>query len=86
VKRIVVYHRGFGCESGCCGHSIAFAPDDWPEPGDDWPHFDLDEEKFTFDHPYSEDHLEFAKRVISEELGAEHVADLDWNNCAISED
>lgn len=73
MGRIVVYHSTYGCATGCCGHTI-----DYP-----------DGEAFTFDHPGDMDAppgekpLEFARRVITAELGAEHVADLDWSGCLL---
>lgn len=84
--RIVVFHTGYGCETGCCGHAIAFVPDDWPEDGDRHPHFMLDQEQFFFRHPYGEDPLAFARKLVAEECGPEHVADLDWAHCLILED
>lgn len=68
--KVIVYHDYFGCDTGCCGHTVEMG----------------DQSKFDFCHPYSEDHLEFAKRLVEDTFGAEHVADLDWENCIISED
>lgn len=70
-KRVVVYHAGYGCDTGCCGHVV-----------------EVDGvEEFSFSHPYGgADHLEFAKRLVREEFGEEHVADLDWSQCTVSED
>lgn len=68
--RIVVLHRGYGCESGCCGHSIEI---------------DGREELFDFCHPgSSESSIEFAKDFIASELGHEHVKDLDCGNSYVT--
>jgi hypothetical protein len=57
---------------GCCGHVV--------EGGDE------KQSRFSFVHPYGEDHREFARGLLREQFGEEHVADLDWDNCIISED
>jgi hypothetical protein len=67
MMRVVVTHRGYGCDTGCCGHAV--------EMGDN--------EEFVFDHPDSNsdvDKIAFAQRAVIEAYGAEHVADLDWMN------
>lgn len=73
MPKVVVYHRGHGCDTGCCGHAIKV---------------DGKEQGFHFAHPetYEEDERTFAKRLVTEELGPEHVADLDWENCLILDD
>lgn len=71
MAKIIVYHRGYGCETGCCGHAVAI---------------DDQEKSFEFTHPYDEDPRAFAERLVTEELGAEHVADLDWENSFIHDD
>jgi len=39
-----------------------------------------------FDHPDgNESFKDFAKRLVTEEFGEEHVADLDWENCEITD-
>lgn len=77
--RIVVYHSGYGCETGCCGHAILLNPED--------PIWMADRETFSFDHPgYGEDPRAFAERLITTEMGAEHVADLDWGHCVVTDD
>mgnify|MGYP001574393219 CR=1 FL=1 len=69
--KVRVYHSPYGCDSGCCGHVVEL------ENG---------KEQFEFDHPYREDPLTFAKRLVTEAFGAEHVKDLDWENCTIVDD
>lgn len=73
--KITVLHAYYGCDTGCCGHVI-----------------DTDGEFrdiFSFHHPYSNDLVEIRKWAedwIREELGEEHVKDLDWENCHIVND
>lgn len=69
--KITVCHSYYGCETGCCGHVIE---------SDEGVH------TFDFDHPWGEDHLNWAKNWVREKFGEEHVADLDWENCQISTD
>ena len=69
--KVIVYHDLYGCDTGCCGHTVKL------EDG---------REKFDFSHPYRDDPREFAERLVREMFGAEHVADLDWDNCVISDD
>lgn len=68
--KITVMHSFYGCDSGCCGHVIYI--DDKVQDG-----------TFEFSHPYDKNHLDWAKKFISDKLGPEHVQDLDWENCAI---
>lgn len=85
MARIVVYHRGFGCETGCCGHVIATVPDD-AVIEDRWDLDDYDGE-FTFSHPYRDENLkQWARNLIRDELGEEHVKDLDWENSWVIDD
>lgn len=89
-KRIVVYHGGYGCETGCCGHWAAFVDAD-TEFSYGFPD-SVTEEKFTFDHPWitshvgGDDPLEWAKNLIREQWGDEHVVDLDWEHSVLSDD
>lgn len=76
--RVIVYHSYYGCETGCCGHTVEL---------------DNGEEKFEFDHPVgawkdklAETPREFAERLVRETFGEEHVKDLDWDNCVIIDD
>lgn len=70
--KIVVYHAYYGCDTGCCGHTIEV--EEAPHP------------RFRFTHPYGGDHRAFAEDLIREEMGDEHVADLDWDNSYICDD
>ena len=70
-QRVVVYHGGFGCGTGCCGH--------WVSCGKS--------EKFDFTHQeYRETREEFVERLVTEMWGAEHVADIDWSKCVVVDD
>lgn len=82
MAAVVVYHAGYGCDTGCCGHRIEMG----------------DKAEFTFHHldgpPYSifvgaeltDDAREFVRDIVTKAFGAEHVADIDWDNCLVSTD
>jgi hypothetical protein len=74
-RRVVVYHREYGCDTGCCGHVIEI---DDEEAGWAFDHPDLDDE--------DEARLDWAKELVRDELGEDHVADLDWENCDLVSD
>lgn len=68
--KVVVYHEGYGCETGCCGHVVKL------EDG---------RNEFCFDHGKDgEEPIALAKRLVAETFGEEHCKDLDWGNCRIS--
>lgn len=75
--KIIVYHGGYGCDTGCCGHYVEVKTDG--KSGSSG---------FVFDHPDMEveSKRQFAERVISDQLGAEHIKDLDWDNCTVVDD
>lgn len=70
-RRVVVLHQYYDCNTGCCGHIIEVNG----EAGE-----------FTFSHPYGEDFREWAEDLVREEYGEDHVKDLDWENCILSQD
>lgn len=76
--KVLVYHASYGCDTGCCGHIVQVGGEVYDGNGGS--------EGFRFDHPHGGDPLEFAKRLVREVLGPEHVADLDWENCVIADD
>jgi hypothetical protein len=88
--RIIVYHRSYGCDTGCCGHVIAMADDaefdDDYDPLWDGRSLTTSREGFSFAHPIREDLRMFAEGLVREEFGDEHVADLDWDKCYVSDD
>lgn len=73
--KIVVLHGSYGCDTGCCGH--------WVE---------VDGERvgvFEFSHPDSDapEHVkDYVRWIVTEECGAEHVADIDWDHCMVVDD
>jgi hypothetical protein len=71
VSKVIVYHGSYGCETGCCGHWVQLAENDG---------------RFQFEHPWGRDPLEFARELVAQEYGADHVADLDWEHCVITDD
>lgn len=83
MARIVIYHSYYGCDTGCCGHTVELTEDDGTE-----------KEEFTFSHPpyvpNKEDPLDvikaWARTLIEETFGKEHVEDLDWDNCVLVDD
>ena len=77
--RVIVYHGTYGCDTGCCGH--------WVEMGD--------KSQFEFSHPWSDDWKSgptpeeiktFVIDMVTESFGAEHVADIDWDECLVIDD
>ena len=72
--KLIVYHSNYGCATGCCGHTVEDT-----ETG---------EKDFQFDHPYpaktEEEFKIFAEDLIRNLYGEEHVSDLDWENCIVS--
>ena len=79
TMKIIVYHADFGCDTGCCGHAIDVSKEDVIS-GED-----VISEFWTFGHPARQESLEdFARRVVTEKCGAEHVKDIDFANCTIS--
>lgn len=86
MARVVVYHGYYGCDTGCCGHTLE-VDDPELQRKIGW--------GFNFFHPryYGDDPVEmekaakkFAEDFIREELGEEHVADLDWENSVVIRD
>lgn len=84
--KILVYHRSYGCETGCCGHAVAWFPDDFV-PKDDYDYFPEKGDKFDFSHPYGDTDyeavFEYAKDLVAQEFGEEHIKDLDMENSFI---
>jgi hypothetical protein len=71
TRRITVVHAGYGCDSGCCGHVLVI---------------DGIEDRFQFLHPYGEDPRAWAEAFLRDQLGDEHVSDLDWAHCDVRDD
>lgn len=70
MKRIVVYHTLYGCESGCCGHTVEIEGTS----------------QFEFSHPNGQHPIKFAKDLVRKIFGEDHVKDLDWENCVVIDD
>jgi len=68
--RATVYHRSYGCDTGCCGHVVEFGNDT----------------KFVFTHPYGQDMKDFVRELVTDTFGAEHCADIDWDEVVVSDD
>ena len=72
MTKVVVYHRSYGCDTGCCGHVVRLG---------------AEQEEFDFTHPHkTDDHRAWAESLVQATFGSEHVADLDWDNCIIVND
>lgn len=70
MSRLVVLHRGYGCETGCCGHVVEL---DGRLIG-----------SFEFSHcDNREEARKFAEDLVREQYGENYVADLDWEHCVI---
>lgn len=80
---VVVYHSMYGCDTGCCGHTIEVTHDNGEVI-----------ETFEFDHPHEypdntpeaiaadPDFRKWAEQLVRSQ-GCD-PADLDWKNCRIS--
>lgn len=84
--RVVVYHTGYGCDTGCCGHYVELQDGMGKEL----------KGEFQFDHPDGEyvgasyqltpkSVREFVVRLVTDAFGEEHVKDIDWDQCIIDE-
>lgn len=71
--RVVIEHRGYGCDTGCCGHQIT-AYDDRGM---------IVESYFDFTHPYSEDLAVWATHLAGERFQG---VTLDMVNSSIVSD
>lgn len=96
MGKVIVYHRGYGCDTGCCGHTVEIYADDVVAgAGEDFaPYFydsisDDSVHNFEFAHPYGSDEagrLAFAQDMVRSKYGEEHVKDLDWEHCIVTDD
>ena len=72
---ITVVHGGYGCDTGCCGH---------------WVEVDGQNLRgingFVFAHlDVGEDVKDFVRHIVTKACGPEHVADIDWDHCIVSD-
>jgi hypothetical protein len=82
MRRLVVYHTGYGCDTGCCGHSVTYEDDNGTE-----------HEEFAFSHLprgidkrdplYRQKIIQWVKKEF--DFDCLNVEDLDWENCLILE-
>ncbi len=73
MTRVIVYHSGYGCGTGCCGHVVEMDG--------------VIRNVFRFAHPYEERSARaFAEEMVRDAFGDDHVADLDWEGCVIVDD
>ena len=81
MRRVVVFHRGYGCETGCCGHAVAVLPEG--TNGEDYYEHQVPG-SFEFDHADDDERaIEWARDFIRRNVDADHAADLDWDNCLV---
>lgn len=81
--RVIVTHRGYGCDTGCCGHAVEVNGEELHR-------------SFDFSHPYDAYGLEgeekkqaikdYVREMVTNAMGKEHCKDIDWDNCIVSED
>jgi hypothetical protein len=82
MTKVIVFHTGYGCWTGCCGHAIAVVDENGNEK----------RQAFEFAHPYfkgertEEEAKKWAQQLVANEMGSAHVADLDWEHCIIEDD
>lgn len=88
TAKVIVYHGGYGCDTGCCGHWVFVTESDLS--GEKLLNVAAyKDRKHTFDHPYRtgelwrKDAIDYARDAVRDELGEEHVADLDWDKCLV---
>ena len=82
TTRVIVYHRMYGCDTGCCGHVVEITDDTGAERS-----------IFEFDHPHlytapdvGEETRRYIRELVTDTFGEEHCADIDWDNCHVSSD
>ena len=73
MPTIIVTHRGYGCDTGCCGHVVEV---DGKKVGD-----------FQFTHPgLGQSTSDFVRELVTNQLGEEHCQNIDWDNCLVLND
>ena len=73
--KVIVVHEGYGCDTGCCGHAI-YVNNERFRSEFEFGHADVDPKD-------KEAMIRWAKNFVREQMGEEHVKDLDWENCQI---
>lgn len=73
--RIRVYHDFYGCETGCCGHTVELTTED-----------DKEQRLFDFEHPCEEGVKEWAKAFAQKCVRVhfpECYESIDWGTVEI---
>jgi hypothetical protein len=85
-RKLIVYHRSYGCETGCCGHAICLetAPGSGEYEAHDYVGGGELSNSFAFDHPLGQDFKEYAEEFVRDNEC--DPVDLDWENCIIVDD
>lgn len=79
AKAIIhVKHDWYGCETGCCGHSIKVeAPLEVPDTALPKTYFSeqpmREFTRFFFDHPYDESPEKFAESLVEQAIRNDHI-------------
>lgn len=72
---ITVFHEGYGCDTGCCGHRLKLT----------YTTVGHARESYEFGHMRAgDDPRRFAEGLIRKHFGDQHVADLDWDNSQVT--
>lgn len=78
--RVIVTHRGYGCDTGCCGHAVEVNGEELNR-------------SFDFEHPYTRTPEEkeqavkdFVRKMVTKTMGEEHCKDIDWDNCIVMDE
>ena len=74
-RRVVVFHRGYGCGTGCCGHAVRI--DEREVDGTFYfDHRDESDDETAWAVAFAKERLKYARPPLT----AEHMADLDWDH------
>jgi hypothetical protein len=72
MRRVILVHRNYGCDSGCCGHVILVNG--------------VEGDFHIGRHPNGEDFRAFAEKLVASEFGEDHVQDIDWLHTIVVDD
>lgn len=76
--KAIVYHRDYGCDTGCCGHYVEIKNENGRTIGG----------QFEFSHPYDKDYKEFARDLVETYVKKTHpecLDSIDWDTLEYSE-
>lgn len=65
--KVRVYHGGYGCESGCCGHYVVLTMPD-----------ETEREEFEFDHPDTSETDKWGEWAVRH---AQRIVKNRWPEC-----